>query len=86
MQGQVRSRQARQSRIRPHLQLVELRINAGWSRDDLAARIGVSRETIRLAEQTSYVPTVRVQSAISGAFGLRPLDLWPLERQKAVQR
>jgi DNA-binding XRE family transcriptional regulator len=86
MPSQATSRQPRQTRLRPHLRLVELRINAGLSREDLALRIGVSRETIRLAEQTSYAPTVRVQAAIAREFGLRPLDLWPIECQKAARR
>lgn len=61
-------------------QLVGLRINLGLSRKDLGLRIGISAETIRLAE-LGFVPTPRVQFAIAEAFDLRPLDLWPIERQ-----
>ena len=77
---------SRQSRLRPHTQLIELRINAGLTRDDLAIKAGVGRETLRLVERTSFVPTERVQFAIAQVFELRPLDLWPLERQRAMQR
>jgi DNA-binding XRE family transcriptional regulator len=59
-----------------------LRINNGWSREQLAWRIGVSRETIRLTE-AGFVPTPRIQFAIAEAFGRRPLDLWPLARQRS---
>lgn len=63
--------------------LLALRINEGLSRDDLARRTGVSRESIRLAE-SGFVPGPRIQFAIADAFNLRPLDIWPLERQRAA--
>lgn len=65
----------------PNLKLKSLRINAGLGREALAIRCGVSVETVRLAE-LGYLPTPRVQFAISGTFGLRPLDLWPIEEQR----
>ena len=74
-----------QGRRTPHTRLISLRINAGWSRADLAIRAGIGRETVRLVE-TGALPTPRVQFAVAGAFGLQPLDLWPIERQKAVSR
>ena len=60
-----------------------LRLNEGLSRDDLARRSGVSRETIRFAE-AGFVPTARVQFALAAAFGLRPLDLWPIDCQREI--
>jgi DNA-binding XRE family transcriptional regulator len=63
--------------------LQALRINEGLSRDDLARRTGVSRESIRLAEH-GFTPGPRIQFAIADAFKLRPLDIWPLERQRAA--
>ena len=71
----------RNKRKQPHLRLVGLRINAGLSREQLGARIGVSRETIRLAED-GFIPGPRVQFAIASEFALAPLDLWPLEHQR----
>jgi DNA-binding XRE family transcriptional regulator len=65
---------------RPHLELIGLRINEGLSREQLALRANTSRETIRLAE-TGVVPGPRIQKAIAGVFGKRPLDLWPIETQ-----
>lgn len=64
-----------------NLPLIALRINAGLSRDMLAARAGVGRETIRLAE-SGFVPTPRIQFAISSALERTPLDLWPIEHQR----
>jgi DNA-binding XRE family transcriptional regulator len=69
-------------RKQPHLQLIGLRINAGLSPAELAARIGVSRETIRLVED-GFVPGPRIQFAIAAEFNRLPLDLWPIERQRA---
>lgn len=76
--------QRRQSRPRrqPHVELISLRVNEGLSREQLAYRTGVSRETIRLAE-AGFLPSPRVQFALTTAFGKRPLDLWPIERQRS---
>lgn len=67
-----------------NLKLIALRVNEGLSREALGYRAGISRETVRLAED-GYVPTPRVQFALAGAFGMRPLDLWPIEQQKAAR-
>lgn len=66
---------------RPHTQLMSLRLNEGLSREALAYRAGVSRETVRMAE-SGFVPGPRVQFAIAAVFALRPLDLWPIEMQR----
>jgi len=66
----------------PHVELVALRVNEGLSREQLAYRVGVSRETVRLAE-AGFLPSPRVQFAIAAAFEKRPLDLWPIERQRS---
>jgi len=74
----------RAGRHRRNLDLIALRTNAGLSREMLSFRAGVGRETIRLAE-SGFVPTVRVQFAIAQALGKQPLDLWPIETQKAAR-
>jgi DNA-binding XRE family transcriptional regulator len=71
-------------RRQPNRQLVALRINAGLSRDQLGARTGVSRETIRLAE-AGFVPGPRVQFALASEFQKMPLDIWPLDQQRAIR-
>ena len=72
-------------RRQPHRELMELRINKGLSRQDLGMRIGVSHETIRLAE-LGFTPSVRVQFALAEEFGTTPLELWPIERQRICRR
>lgn len=71
----------RSKRRTTHLELIALRVNAGYSRETLSYRVGVGRETIRLAE-AGWTPTPRVQFAIAQEFGLHPLDLWPIETQR----
>lgn len=64
-----------------HLRLRELRIQAGLSPNDLAYRARVSGKTIRFAE-AGFIPSPRTQFAIAAVFGLAPLDLWPLDRDR----
>ncbi len=68
----------------PHRELIALRINAGLSREALAFRANVSRDSIRIAED-GFVPGPRVQFAIAAVFEMLPLDLWPLDRQRGVR-
>jgi DNA-binding XRE family transcriptional regulator len=67
----------------PNRQLQELRINAGLSPNDLAYRAGTSGKTIRMVE-AGWVPSPRLQFQIAAVFGLLPLDLWPLQRQRVA--
>lgn len=62
-----------------HHRLIELRIAAGLSPNDLAAKARVSGKTVRLAED-GWIPGPRVQFAIANALELGPLDLWPYDR------
>lgn len=75
----VQTRSARTRR--PHRQLQQLRINEGLSPNALAYRAGVSGNTIRMAE-AGFRPSPRTMFAIADVFGLRPLDLWPIEEHR----
>lgn len=78
----TRSRQtARKTRKQPNLTLIAFRINAGHSRETLALRLGIGRETIRLAE-AGFTPTPRIQFALASEFNTTPLEIWPLETQR----
>jgi DNA-binding XRE family transcriptional regulator len=67
-----------------NLELISLRINAGLSRETLALRAQVGKETVRLAE-AGFVPGPRIQFAIATVLGTKPLDLWPIDRQPAAR-
>lgn len=67
----------------PNRKLIALRVNAGLSPNQLAAAIHVSGPTIRLAER-GHTPEPYVQFAIAEYFALQPLDIFPLERQRAL--
>lgn len=73
----------RAARHIPNRKLIELRVNAGLSPNQLAYRVKVSGPTIRLAEK-GHTPEPFVQFAIAEFFELKPTDIWPLERQRAL--
>ena len=68
-------------RSRRNRSLIELRINAGLTPNDLARRALVSGNTVRAAERGFYVDP-RSQFAIAQALGVLPLDVFPFERQR----
>lgn len=72
-----------QPRRRINRELVELRINAGLSPNDLAHRAGISGNTVRAAERGLYVDP-RSQYAIAHALGVQPLEVFPFERQRVA--
>lgn len=61
--------------------LIEMRLNAGLTPNDLGRRAGVSGNTVRAAERGLYVDP-RSQYAMARALGVLPLDVFPFERQK----
>lgn len=69
------------SRRNPHLRLQALRVNAGMTPNDLAYRAGVSGKTIRIVE-AGFIPGPRVQFQIASVFNMKPLDLWPFDRDR----
>ncbi len=71
------------SRRVPHQKLMELRLNEGMSPNDLAYKARVTGKTIRMAE-AGFVPSPRTQFAIAAVFDLKPLDLWPLHRDRQM--
>lgn len=68
-------------RTRRNRPLVEARLNAGLTPNDLGLRAGVSGNTVRAAERGLYVGP-RAQYAMAHALGVAPLDLFPWERQR----
>lgn len=69
------------TKVRTNRDLIEARLNAGLTPNDLGLRAGVSGNTVRAAERGLYVGP-RAQFAIARALGAGPLDLFPWERQR----
>lgn len=72
-------------RSRPNRDLIEARLNAGLTPNDLARRAGLSGNTVRAAERGLYVGP-RAQYAIARALDLLPLAVFPWERQREAVR
>lgn len=70
---------------RPNRALIEMRLNAGMTPNDLARRAHVSGNTVRAAERGLYIDP-RSQFAIASALSVRPLDVFPFERQRESKR
>lgn len=66
---------------RTNRHLVEARLNAGLTPNDLAYRAGISGNTVRAAERGLYIGP-RAQFAIAHALDVLPLELFPWERQR----
>jgi transcriptional regulator with XRE-family HTH domain len=79
MSQQAQARKRRQ----PNRELIELRLNAGLSPNGLAVRAHLSGNTVRAAERGMYI-SPRSQYAIAKALGVRPLDVFPYERQRVA--
>lgn len=53
----------------------------GWTQGELAARIGVSRQTINYMEQGRYTPSVVLALRLARAFGCGVEDLFALQEE-----
>lgn len=51
--------------------LSELRAGKGWSQGELAARLGVSRQTVNAIEKERYDPSLPLAFRIAQVFGMR---------------
>ena len=56
--------------------LRELRAERGWSQQDLAERLKVSRQTVNAIENGRYDPSLPLAFDIAAAFGMRIEDLF----------
>jgi putative transcriptional regulator len=60
----------------------ELRIEKEWTQSELAAAVGVSRQSINSIERNRYVPSLELALTFASVFG-RPTDeIFILERKK----
>jgi putative transcriptional regulator len=59
--------------------LKELRGQRGWSQGDLAAALGVSRQTVNAIETSRYDPSLPLAFSIAKLFGCAIEDIFSAE-------
>ncbi|HHW61335.1 MAG TPA: helix-turn-helix transcriptional regulator [Syntrophomonadaceae bacterium] len=61
--------------------LRELREKQGLTQEDLAAKVGVSRQTIISLEKGKYNPSILLAHQLAGIFGLLIEDVFIFEEE-----
>jgi putative transcriptional regulator len=57
----------------------ELRTERGWTQQDLAEAVGVSRQSINSIERERYVPSLPLALTFAQVFGISTDDIFILE-------
>ena len=60
----------------------ELRIERGWTQQQLADAVGVSRQSINSIERERYVPSLELALSFGRAFDVTMDEIFKLERGK----
>lgn len=60
----------------------ELRIERNWTQQELADRVGVSRQSINSIERERYVPSLPLALTFARVFGRTTDDIFQLEKQR----
>ena len=60
----------------------ELRDARGWTQQQLADAVGVSRQSINSIERTRYVPSLELALAFARVFGVPTDDIFTLDRKR----
>jgi putative transcriptional regulator len=60
----------------------ELRSNRGWTQQQLAEAVGVSRQSINSIERERYVPSLELALTFARVFGMATDEIFKLERKK----
>jgi putative transcriptional regulator len=60
----------------------ELREHRGWTQQQLAEAVGVSRQSINSIERNRYVPSLQLALIFAHVFARSMDDIFVLEKQK----
>ena len=60
----------------------ELRTDRGWTQEQLAHAVGVSRQSINSIERQRYEPSLALALTFARIFGLATDDIFKLEEKK----
>ena len=68
----------------PHLtnRVKELRTARGWTQQDLADAVGVSRQSINSIERNRYIPSLPLALLFAKVFGLATDEIFMLETKR----
>ncbi len=58
----------------------ELRTARGWTQQELAAKVGVSRQSINSIEGNRYVPSLPLALSFARVFGCATDEIFTLEK------
>jgi putative transcriptional regulator len=59
----------------------EFRINRGWTQQELADAVGVSRQSINSIERNRYMPSLELALTFARVFGCSTDTIFSLEEQ-----
>ena len=60
----------------------ELRTSRGWTQQQLAEAVGVSRQSINSIERDRYVPSLLLALEFSRVFGISTDEIFSLEKKR----
>jgi len=60
----------------------DLRLEKGWTQQDLADAVGVSRQSINSIERNRYVPSLALALAFARVFRQPLEDIFTVERKR----
>ena len=60
----------------------ELRVERGWTQEELAQAVGVSRQSINSIECNRYTPSLPLALTFARVFGLSTDQIFTLEEQR----
>jgi putative transcriptional regulator len=60
----------------------ELRMERGWTQQDLADAVGVSRQSINSIERECYIPSLPLALTFARVFKCSTDDIFSLERKR----
>ena len=60
----------------------ELRVERGWTQEQLAEAVGVSRQSINSIERNRYIPSLPLALLFARVFGVPTDDLFKLEKKR----
>ena len=68
----------------PHVlnRVKDLRLRRGWTQQQLADAVGVSRQSINSIECNRYVPSLPLALSFARVFGCATDDIFTLETQR----